>query len=263
MNGLLHRLAQRANGTARLVRATAVAPLGLVPLQGDALQATPTHAGSDTNAWRQTQPGRAQAPADDAGIAGIQPRVTPHLSMDDRADDQSAVRRTHALAASARAPSAAQPEQQADRLEHGIGLPPAPISPPASPVRSPVASRQGPAPHPTWRERQPHRQTDGQANPVAAMRREPASSVTAATRVQPLLGPVVPPRTQSVSIDATHPRAQAHPRRVEQTTEVHVSIGRIEVTALQQAPAPEKAARQGRAPLSLEDYLARRKGQTT
>lgn len=48
--------------------------------------------------------------------------------------------------------------------------------------------------------------------------------------------------------------------RQREPDEVHVHIGRIEITAVQQ-PAPSKRAnRKGQAPLSLDDYLARRKG---
>lgn len=44
------------------------------------------------------------------------------------------------------------------------------------------------------------------------------------------------------------------------TTEVHVHIGRIEVTALQEAPAKQpKTTRQQRQPMSLDEYLTRRK----
>ena len=48
--------------------------------------------------------------------------------------------------------------------------------------------------------------------------------------------------------------------RQREPDEVHVHIGRIEITAVQ-PPAPAKrASRKGQAPLSLDDYLARRKG---
>lgn len=42
--------------------------------------------------------------------------------------------------------------------------------------------------------------------------------------------------------------------------EVHVHIGRIEVTALPEAPAAKPRAR-GRQPMSLDEYLARRQGE--
>jgi hypothetical protein len=46
---------------------------------------------------------------------------------------------------------------------------------------------------------------------------------------------------------------------VEETTEVHVSIGRIEVTAVHEAPPPKRAPARSQRALSLEEYLARRK----
>ena len=45
MTGFLHRLAQRANGTARLVRATSFTPSGLPPRPVDAMEPTQMQAG--------------------------------------------------------------------------------------------------------------------------------------------------------------------------------------------------------------------------
>jgi hypothetical protein len=50
---------------------------------------------------------------------------------------------------------------------------------------------------------------------------------------------------------------------VEETTEVHVSIGRIEVTAVHEPAAPKPAASRRNAPMSLDDYLAKRHGSRT
>ena len=44
----------------------------------------------------------------------------------------------------------------------------------------------------------------------------------------------------------------------ESSTEVHVHIGRIEVTALQSTPAIKRPGKRGVQPMSLDDYLARR-----
>lgn len=46
----------------------------------------------------------------------------------------------------------------------------------------------------------------------------------------------------------------------EETTEVHVTIGRIEVTAVQEAEAQKPAPRRRPAPMSLDEYIARRQG---
>jgi hypothetical protein len=45
---------------------------------------------------------------------------------------------------------------------------------------------------------------------------------------------------------------------MEETTEVHVTIGRIEVTAVQTTPAQKPPPRRRQAPLSLDEYIARR-----
>lgn len=50
---------------------------------------------------------------------------------------------------------------------------------------------------------------------------------------------------------------------VEETTEVHVTIGRIEVTAVQETPSQKPATRRRPAPMSLDDYIARRQGGRT
>ena len=46
--------------------------------------------------------------------------------------------------------------------------------------------------------------------------------------------------------------------QVDEITEVHVSIGRIEVTAVHESPPPKRQAPTPAKPLSLDEYLARR-----
>ncbi|WJN57324.1 hypothetical protein OH686_01165 [Pseudomonas sp. SO81] len=46
----------------------------------------------------------------------------------------------------------------------------------------------------------------------------------------------------------------------QQADEVHIHIGRIEVTAIQESAPSKRETRKGPAPLSLDDYLAKRKG---
>lgn len=80
----------------------------------------------------------------------------------------------------------------------------------------------------------------------------------------PLLPPQPRSATASASLNVT-PRGPYYagptsPRvRVEETTEVQVNIGRIEITTLAgpvQAPRPRPSTQPK--PMSLEDYLARR-----
>jgi hypothetical protein len=87
----------------------------------------------------------------------------------------------------------------------------------------------------------------------------------AIARIEPLLPttqPVRTPRapTASASIDN---QGRLSAGSIEETTEVHISIGRIEVTAVHE-PAPAKpAAARRNAPMSLDDYLAKRHGGRT
>lgn len=85
---------------------------------------------------------------------------------------------------------------------------------------------------------------------------------TLPARIEPLL-PLAPPARQPFRGPASASTANQGSRpvgMVEETTEVHVSIGRIEVTAVHQ-PAPSKPATPRRnAPMSLDEYLARRHG---
>jgi hypothetical protein len=85
---------------------------------------------------------------------------------------------------------------------------------------------------------------------------------------QPAPRPLIPafrhardlPPTPSVARPAA-PRPSSNPTRhgtEAAPDEIHVHIGRIEVTAVQEAPKPKARAARGQAPMSLDDYLARR-----
>jgi hypothetical protein len=57
------------------------------------------------------------------------------------------------------------------------------------------------------------------------------------------------------------PRGAAWQSQVEETTEVHVRIGRIEVTAVHEAPPPKRQTQATAKPMTLDEYLARRQRQ--
>ena len=73
----------------------------------------------------------------------------------------------------------------------------------------------------------------------------------------PLL-PQVATRVNTLTPSGTHTTPAETSPAVETETEVHVHIGRIEVTAVQEAAVPKPAAAGRRQPMSLDDYLARR-----
>ncbi len=56
-------------------------------------------------------------------------------------------------------------------------------------------------------------------------------------------------------------RAEHRAGAIEETTEVHVSIGRIEVTAVHEPPAQKRPAPRRPAPMSLDEYVATRQGR--
>lgn len=64
----------------------------------------------------------------------------------------------------------------------------------------------------------------------------------------------------------SEPVRQTVPASVEETTEVHVSIGRIDVTAVYESSQDQqekKAQSQRPSPMSLDEYLARRHGRSS
>ncbi|MED5607476.1 hypothetical protein VV867_07245 [Pseudomonas sp. JH-2] len=77
----------------------------------------------------------------------------------------------------------------------------------------------------------------------------------AAPRLPPLLAPMA--SATAAPTRAAPPPAEPVPR---QPDEVHIHIGRIEVTAIQETAPARREARKGPPPLSLDDYLARRNG---
>jgi len=89
-------------------------------------------------------------------------------------------------------------------------------------------------------------------------------SAASAAVPEPLLPLTSPPpaRLPSSAPPTVAAAQQARPGApAEHTTEVHVSIGRIEIAAVHEAPAPRRPAAPARQPMSLEDYLAKRQGR--
>jgi hypothetical protein len=77
--------------------------------------------------------------------------------------------------------------------------------------------------------------------------------------------PLLPFEALALSLPPTGMPSAANPawqprqgNAVEETTEVHVSIGRIEVTAVHEAPPQRRPAPKANQPMSLDDYLAKR-----
>lgn len=253
MKGLLHRLAARAAGTT-------------VPVRSDARLA---FGGADL-AWGET----------------IEIEAAPQPSVGIRASDPAQARE-------AQAREAARPSGQPDGSEHEAPAPmlhrqstpsprPAPLTdlqPPASPATSPAAlwASAGP-PDPRLPPRLVEgRSADGmQAPPTHAEPRDEPAGLASPPSLRPdtalrsngepsLLMPRVvaeraPTPAGRLSAAARGPvwpnvAAQAV---ADEPTEVHIHIGRIEVTAVHEAPAPRIQPKGRHAPMSLDAYLAAR-----
>ncbi|MBT0959891.1 hypothetical protein [Denitromonas iodatirespirans] len=105
--------------------------------------------------------------------------------------------------------------------------------------------------------------------PVAPRRATPPVRAMAEPLPAPLL-PADAPSSAVVVAERRPTRATAapqNPARVESSAAepayIHIHIGRIEVTAVPEAPAPKRPRKAGPAPLSLDDYLAKRQRRSS
>lgn len=231
MNGLLHRLAARANGSAWTVRSDARLPFaseswGQATIETEAPQTEPTallrpsakalapdpHA-TEPNAPHLQQQAAGQAPAGESPNALMSVPATPYRTV-----------QQHQWPFATDAPLSAQPPDKRTVL---------PQPTPDAPATSRPAA----------------------AHPHAA----PAFAQNAP---EPLLPPVSAP---SVAASAglaprAHPGAWAGTTQpaAREDTEVHIHIGRIDVTVVHEAPKPRPRARERTQPVSLDAYLAAR-----
>ncbi|MDZ4294097.1 MAG: hypothetical protein U1C47_19540 [Hydrogenophaga sp.] len=249
MTGFLQRLAQRANGAARTVRAAPGARFAPEPLgHGTPLQ--------------------EEAPAPDA-TAPFQPAGTPPGAGPSRFSDPVF------------SPAEARRQQVAETPRRGQTTAtrsnPDPLLAPAdeaaaapSPART--THTKTPMPTPGTPDTANETRAVRNANPATSTPATPKPDTTSSTppsnseppawrQVEPLLAPAIRVRWPASAAlpPLSHRPSQGGP--ADTTTEVHVSIGRIEVTAIHEpaAPAQRPAARR-KAPVSLDEYLARRQG---
>ncbi len=132
-------------------------------------------------------------------------------------------------------PAAMLPPQSPDDLSTSVPLAQVPVELPLQPVAQPsVFSANG--------------------SEVGAV---PERTLDKLVLPLPLL-PASPPGAAPAPAASASASASALPARAPD--EVHIHIGRIEVTAIQESRPAGKPSRKGAAPLSLDDYLARRKG---
>lgn len=264
MNGFLQRLAARALGQPAAIHAATATPLSMpaadpMPAVAEALPAT-FHSNAAAPATRQTEPASPTAsrpvPAVAAHVPAQQPISAPLPAPQPRIEARENL---PGMPSQAQSPSWEQaPDEFAPQAPASDPAPRANRPPPA--LMPPAASGEATDPLPA----KPPRQTDEPA-PVVAQP-TPSNPLPAGDLIpEPLLPPALQeaPRLRAGQISAALPaRPQPPGPAVEETTEVHVSIGRIEITAVHEAPPTRPAPRSGKGnkPMSLDEYLARRRG---
>lgn len=237
MSGLLHRMAARAAGTAVAIRADvgSRAAVGDAPADGIGFQAVasgvavpvPAMAASSPvvrpTAWRAdvaaSDPADASAPATDA------PRPV-------------AGRTEWPAAASSTPATASMPMADA--------VAPLPLGTPSRPAAGPAPV---PGAAPDGADRRVVQRPARSAKPADA-NVEPAPLLPVGPQPAPLAAAPTPSR-RAASPGSGTPQGEAD-------TEVHIHIGRIDVTAIPEAPPPRRRTAPAPAPLSLDGYLAHR-----
>ncbi|MDM0109281.1 hypothetical protein QTH97_30390 [Variovorax sp. J22R24] len=240
MTGLLQRLAARATGSAWTVRTDARLPFHPAPVEQVQDVALPM---------------ATAAPGSPASVRHPQEAAPPDRHVDP--------------------PRAAAPTPTTDAIERR------PVQPPRTPPAAPVddATTQPPAMRPAASSRAPvatpatapaarfvaatqavaasiHARTDASAGPKpspAAPRGDPAPLMP--LQAQGALQAGAPSQAQPRAPAAVQMAAPSGPGA---DTEVHIHIGRIDVTAVHEAPRPKARAREHAPLVSLDAYLAAR-----
>lgn len=246
MTGLLQRLGARATGTAWPVRADARLPFG-------AERMAPLPAAADTVAEE----------AAEAAEAAAQPRGAPQrqrAGTGPAAAPCAAEALPQALLPAARTLQQADPAQAIPASQPATRLqqhPDTPAAPQRISARAPDAPDASDAP-----DAQPQ-SDDEPARTATQAARAFAAATDAPTPLLPTTAGTASP--QPPARHAAWPTAigtQHSPTAAPQETEVHIHIGRIDVTALHEAPRAKAKPRERAQPMSLDAYLARRKGAT-
>lgn len=269
MSGLFLRLAAQASGQRG---ATLRSPAAL-PYQGAPEQVEPLESAADRPDLPGVQATETEQPAFTPGhaTAARLPARPPHRlpdseAMNPQVPDKQAPAVAHRAFQAHDEPAAAPPlsnrAQTDTHAPSSLAVPPSLITQPIKTATANFSTQQADAASPQG----PRQTAAGHApSPLAGPARndsavnEPVSREDSGPLPLPaaLLSPrPVAPRQAVAAV----PLASAPPRPSPQPDEVHIHIGRIEVTAIQESKPSKRASRKGAAPLSLDDYLARRKG---
>lgn len=279
MSGLFRRLAKQASGRATTLHAPANLPFHDAP---DA--AGGAFAAGATMPAEVPSPVVAKAvlprPAIAYGLARTrlveveQPETPVHTA--DRA-----VRGSPASPVRKRTENRAGFEPSSDEQPHDAPVQPhdAPVEPasaardprPLRPARAPIRAHDRPAPNaprvPAAALPRSRGSTDSASaapgNAVGAARESEATAMEGlpAALLPPAAGPAFAEATSVRPRPAARSDGHSSSSATAMPNEVHVHIGRVEVTALQESAPKPRTIRNGRVPMSLDEYLAKRQRQ--
>jgi hypothetical protein len=257
MNGLFTRLAAQASGKrAAILHSPAALPYRGAPEQ-PSLEYAPI-ALPETPGASLEQPSRPLAPSHQAILD--QPAMPAGSEINAR--DAIHARPSPAGVIAPEAPADivlpdpfAPLRQPTSGAADAWAIPPAALAQPTQ-TTEPRADAAKPE---LARRAEPHAQLDM----IGAARADSLQTDIAsqnASGALPLPATLLSPRTAPVRQAAAPTAPSAAQPSPQQADEVHIHIGRIEVTAIQERAPSKREARKGPTPLSLDDYLAKRKG---
>ena len=251
MKGLLHRVAARAAGTAVAVRSDAGLPyagsgaglrdVGEAEAHFPTVVAPRSQMPSASTAHEPERAARAPDSADRMPDANAARATPPRV---DAATDAAAVRDTPTIVPNAMLAPRVEPTQPSAFDEPGLTMPPVRVAPPMPGVAPTAIEPGAEAAHAPRLVAIAARNATEPDEPAPLMPRE--------ARPTPL-APVPQPATRRGTSPQSIAAAQS-----EADTEVHIHIGRIDVTAVHETPAPRRRAAAAPAPMSLDGYLAQR-----
>jgi len=247
VSGLLRRLAVHALGLAAPVRSSARLPYAAAPaLEVESRELAP--------------PAEAPALETPAPVATRLTPLAPLVAAPPESAAGSPAESSPAMHVGARAVHGEPAGPGATRPGRGSSRPIAP-----EPVSVPRRRQVPQAPRGTFEpgSSRLREETDAEAIqeavPSALRRALPENPAP-----PPTLLPLSPRRAVApgvVSAAPGSPAGAAGQGPADETREIHVSIGRIEVTAVHEAPAPKRRAARTRKPTTLDEYLAQRRGE--
>lgn len=229
MTGLLHRLAARAAGTGWTVRSDVRLPFGAAGLELAQDQAPPL---VDAAAPESRARGRLRPESAVSAAAVPRQAVAPRAQIP-------------VVAAEPGRPQLPQAHQSPSPL-----MPAATAPPRHAPDASAVAGKGSGIPSLALL----HTPARAQSPPPRSHHEDPAPLLP----TRPSTAGHAAPLAQTVRSPAAFALRPAPQAGANQETEVHIHIGRIDVTALHEAPRPKARPRERTQPVSLDAYLAAR-----